>query len=151
MFKEKKENKDDNFVVEKAESVTNFLSSEKEKKEDALPPKKTREELLEDIESTRTSVGKSTLLYRRVRLNTDLAVIAIIIAAAGFAGFSIKEFNWGSFSNYLEAIVGIIATVIAVIWKLHTPPGKLAKACISRGQKEEDEVDQWGRSIMLKK
>lgn len=156
MFKEKKEGKDEEYVKQTVDKIADYLSPEKVKEiiykeKETLPAKKTREELLADISSTRTSVGKSTLLYRQVRLNTDLAVIAIIVAVAGFAGFSIKDFQWSSFSNYIEAVLGILATVIAVIWKLHTPPGKLSKACISRGQKAEDEVDQWGRSIMAKK
>ncbi len=139
-------------VVASAEELArNYLNSTKEVTSDGeiskLPAKKTKEELLEDIKATKVPIGKTTLLYRRVRLNTDLALIGLIVAFAGLTGFSLKGFQWNRFLDYAHIVISAVLTVIAVIWRIHTPPGMISQSCIDRGQKGKGEVDAWGKSI----
>ena len=139
-----KKNNEEGYKATPSEEISSFISGANGE----LPKKKSPEELMKDIRSTRSSAGRTTLLYRQVNLNRDLAILALIIACAALAGFLMRGFNYKEFSDYLFVTASILGCAMSVIWKMHTPPGKISKDCIKKGQKGEDEVDAWGRSVM---
>jgi len=91
--------------------------------------------------------GKTTLLYRQVQMNRDLAILALIIAIAAMIGYSVKGFEF-SISSVLQIIGEILGGAIVVGWKLYTPQGKLTKTLSAKANKPQEELDEWGRTIV---
>jgi hypothetical protein len=92
------------------------------------------------------SPGRTTLLYRQVRLNRDLAILSLIIATTALFGYTIR----GDFTlqKLAHAAGEIIAIVILILWKIHTPQGKLSSTLSARANKKEEDLDEWGRTIL---
>lgn len=117
--------------------------------------KKTQEEKEKDIEKLRPKPNRTTLLVRQITINKDLAILALIIASFSLLGYFFASvqlgFSLDSLKTFLkvlpELVITFIAGLFAVIWKLHTGPGKLVRHLSTKANKKPEEVDNWGRTI----
>jgi len=109
--------------------------------------KKTEAEKKADIEKTKSRTGYTTILLRQGKINKDIAILALIISLFCYASHSVGQMEKFSFSAIVEVVVAMVGGVLAVVWKLHTPPGKLTKKLAARANKSEDDLDDWGNTI----
>ena len=79
---------------------------------------------IEPIKTTKYRTGITTVMYRRVSLNTDLVLFALIVSLFCTAG---ALFSQGfHFFEILGAILALVIGAIGIVIKLHIPKGRLA-------------------------
>jgi len=121
---------------------------------DPDPNKKTPDQIKQDLKHTRRKTGRTTLLYRQVKFNTDLTVLLIIMSCFSLLGYFVAIFKMGVIEEVIEVgvvdfikiVVALVSGLLAVLWKLHIPQGKLTRRLSSKANKQEHEVDDWGRT-----
>lgn len=114
------------------------------------------EEMLLQNEETEEKTGWTTILQRMHKRNPDIALLIIVLILVGFTMYTFTfikisltvtnmddlNANW---KTYLELVVGMILSVIAIQWKLSTPQGDIAQKMMRKANKQE--IDQWGRTL----
>ena len=109
--------------------------------------KRTDSEMLAENKKTRSEIGKTTLLYRKIRLNTDLALFSLSMSMACLFGYAMKNFSfcWG---DLLTLISSLVTGYFSSSFYFHSQPGSLRTRLISRGNKKQSQLDCFGRSLV---
>ena len=118
--------------------------------------KRSADEQKEEIEQGRTKTSKTTLVYRNVKRNPDILLLILVILTCVALGYCIARVKFGVTAEQIKTGIGdfvsilgaIIAAIIAVIGKLHTAQGPISKAMSGTANKDESQLDQWGRTIV---
>lgn len=147
---------DDTPVGHEVTSATELLTEPPKPDDGIVLRKRTVVEQKQEMVKNRDSTGATTVLYRKMRLNLDILQLIAYGLVCAFIGwgaclismsFSMTQITV-SIRNFFEMLFSIASASILFMWRLYTPPGAIAKMLIRSGNKTEEQLDTFGRTIV---